>query len=209
MIFFTVKFFSNLLKTIFKYEDVFWCRLTDHSKITNQIGLTCGGFVYGFVWSDVKPSKNQTVLDFVGRCEYIGQTTGEEYVDRKSIMLSKLYSTCTKRIQVHFNALVNGNSNEQGHKLFVEEHGYGKDVLNGEQTLWLMMIPVSKQESYPNGFNKIAWALALEAMLIFIYGLLNGQTPLMNMQVKTKIKKDDTHSLELGATKNAILEFAE
>ena len=35
------------------------------------------------------------------------------------------------------------------------------------------------------------------------------QVLLYLFEVKTKIKKDDTHSLELGATKNAILEFAE
>ena len=121
-------------------------------------------------------------------------------------MLSKLYSTCAKRMQVHFNALVNGNSDESKYKFFKEEYGYGKDVLNGQETLWLMMIPVAKKELYPN-FNKISWAIALEQMLIFIYGILNKQTPLMNMQVRSKIKKDDTYSNKLSSTKNSLLQF--
>ena len=154
MISFNTKFWSLLLKTIFNYEDIFWCRFTDHSNYTNSIGLKHGGFVYGFIWSDTKPSNKQTVLDFPGKCVYIGQTTGEEYVDKKSATLSKLYSTCAKRMQSHFNALVNGNSDESKYKFFKEEYGYGKDVLNGQETLWLMMIPVAKKELYPN-FNKM------------------------------------------------------
>ena len=209
MIFSDVESSKNLLKTKFKYEDVFWCRFTEHSKFTNSIGLKYGGFVYGFVWNKVKPSKNQTVLDFLGRCEYIGETAADEYVDKKSIMTSKLYSACAKRMQVHFNALVNGNSDEPKYKLFKEKYGYGKDILNGEEPLWLMIIPAAKQESYPNGYNIISWAHALEQMLIFDYELLSGQELLMNMQVKTKNKKNDTHSFELGATKNAILQFVE
>ena len=206
MISFNTKFWSLLLKTIFNYEDIFWCRFTDHSNYTNSIGLKHGGFVYGFIWSDTKPSNKQTVLDFPGKCVYIGQTTGEEYVDKKSATLSKLYSTCAKRMQSHFNALVNGNSDEPKYKFFKEEYGYGKDVLNGQETLWLMMIPVAKKELYPN-FNKISWAIALEQMLIFIYGILNKQTPLMNMQVRCKIKKDDTYSNKLSLTKNSLLQF--
>ena len=82
----------------------------------------------------VRQNKIQTVLDFPGKCVYIGQTTGEEYVDKKSATLSKLYSTCAKRMQSHFNALVNGNSDETKYKFFKEEYGYGKDVLNGQET---------------------------------------------------------------------------
>ena len=208
MIDFTARFVNSLLKSLFYFEDVFWCRFTDHSEYTNSYGLSYGGFVYGFVWNKTKPQKTQTLLDFVNsKCVYVGQTTGEEYFDKKNACKSKLYSTCAKRIQNHYTPLMSGKSDEEKYQLFIEEYGFGEQILNGDQTLWLMIVPCPKPELRPEGFNKIAWALALEAMFIFIYGILNGITPLMNRQVKTKLKKDKSCSNEFGQTKNSLLGF--
>jgi hypothetical protein len=203
----TTTFYNHLLKYIFKYKEIHWCRFTEHSKYTNNIGLMYGGFVYAFVWNNVKPSSNQTIFNFPGNCVYIGQTTAEEYCDKKSHRLTKLYSSSAKRMQEHFTALVGGKSKEEKYELFYEKYGYGKNVLDGENTLWLMMIPVMSEKSYFVDLNKRSWALALEAMMIFFYGLFNGSTPFMNRQVIVKDKKTDTFSFELSETKNSILEF--
>ena len=78
--------YANLLleeQQNFPIEKIYWIRLSEHYKISNNIGLNHGGAIYGFVFNETQPSENSLPSDFE-ECVYVGKSGKGFYYDRKN-----------------------------------------------------------------------------------------------------------------------------
>lgn len=175
---------------------VHWIRFTEYYKLADGIGMR--GAVYGFVWSNMKPSPSQYPSDFE-ECVYIGESGGC-YYDKQNGHKGKLRSHLHKRMTSHHKPLTTGIApvnEEKKYKLFTERYGYGDDVLNGTLTgipLWVGFICPPKED--PDHCLK-SWLISREHYEIYQYQRKFGKSPLMNMEVDGKGKDPDSYSSEV------------
>ena len=172
-----------------------WIRFTDYHKLADIVGMR--GAVYGFVWSEMKPSPSECPSDLEG-CVYIGESGGERpfYYDKQSGTKGKVRTHLHKRMTTHHKPLTTGECTERKYELFREKYGYGDDVLNGTLTgisLWVGFIVPPKED--PDHCLK-SWLISREHYEIYQYQRKFGQSPLMNMQVDGKGKDPNSYSSE-------------
>lgn len=167
-------------------EKVYWVKLLEHYKISNSIGLTHGGSVYGFVFSETQPKEYQVPSDFE-ETVYIGKSGKGFYYDRKNgeKKLPRKTSFLNKRI-IHHRDRFNGTAKisleeNRKYQLFEDKYGFGFDVLNGTITgkpLWVGFIPVPI--NLPE-FMSENWLLRYERFELFRYKTKFNKSTLMNL----------------------------
>ena len=155
-------------------EKIHWIRLSEHYKISNNIGLNHGGAIYGFVFNETKPSEYSLPSDFE-ECIYVGKSGKGFYYDRKNGVNKKPKKTSylNKRLIHHrdrFNGTATVSSEEKKkYSLFEDKYGVGIDVMNGTLTgipLWVGLIPIPL--NLPETFRE-NWLLRYERFELFKY----------------------------------------
>ena len=178
---------DRLVKDQEKYmtEKIYWIRITEHYKISNTIGLTHGGAVYGFVFNETQPKENQLFSEFE-ELVYVGESGGR-YYDQKNgeKKLPRDTSLLYKRIIRHrdrFNGTAKVSSNEtEKYQLFGDKYGFGFDVLNGTFTgepLWVGFLPIPI--NYPESNHK-NWVLTYERLELGRHRDTFNKKTLMNL----------------------------
>ena len=183
----------------FPIEKVHWIRLSEHYKISNNIGLNHGGAVYGFVFNETQPSESSLPSDFE-ECVYVGKSGKGFYYDRKNGVNKKpkKASYLNKRLIHHrdrFNGTATVSSEERKkYLLFEEKYGIGFDVMNGTLTgvpLWVGLIPIPM--NLPETFHE-NWLLRYERFELFKYKTKFSRSPLLNLDEDCDRKVSDSFS---------------
>jgi len=194
--------YANLLleeQQNFPIEKIYWIRLSEHYKISNNIGLNHGGAIYGFVFNETQPSENSLPSDFE-ECVYVGKSGKGFYYDRKNGVNKKpkKASYLNKRLIHHrdrFNGTATISSEEKKkYSLFEQRYGFGLDVMNGTLTgipLWVGLIPVPL--NLPETFHE-NWLLRYERFELFKYKKKFGKSPLLNLDEDAIRKVSDSFS---------------
>lgn len=168
-------------------EKVHWIRLIEHYKISNSIGLTHGGAVYGFVFNETQPKDNQLFSEFE-ELVYVGESGGIGfYYDKKNgeKKLPRKTSLLNKRI-IHHRDRFNGTAKvslgeTEKYQLFEDKYGLGFDVLNGTFTgkpLWVGFIPIPI--NLPELFSE-NWLRTYERLELKRYKTKFNKKTLMNL----------------------------
>ena len=182
-------------------EKVYWIRMSEHFKISNDIGMRHGGAVYGFVFNETQPGETNLPSDFK-ECIYIGKSGKQFYFDRKNgpNKLPKICSYLYKRLIHHrdrFNGTATLSLNEsKKYNLYKQKYGFGIDVMNGTLTgvpLWVGLIPVPLQVK--ENFHE-NWLLRYERLELFRYRKQFDENPLMNLDEDFCNKKITSFSSE-------------
>lgn len=180
-------------------EKVHWIKLSEHFKISNNIGINHGGAIYGFVFNETQPSETSVPSDFE-ECIYIGKSGKRFYFDRKNGLNKppKLCSYLYKRL-IHHRDRFNGSASvsldeKTKYGLYEQRYGLGIDVMNGTLTgipLWVGLIPVPLQVE--ENFHE-NWLLRYERLEIFKYRKKFGKSPLMNLDEDHSNKQSESFS---------------
>ena len=168
-------------------EKIYWIRMTEHYKISNTIGLTHGGAVYGFVFNETQPKDNQLFSEFE-ELVYVGESGGIGfYYDKKNgeKKLPRKTSLLNKRI-IHHRDRFNGTAKvslgeTEKYQLFEDKYGLGFDVLNGTFTgkpLWVGFIPIPINLPESNHKN---WVLTYERLELGRHREIFNKKTLMNL----------------------------
>jgi hypothetical protein len=180
-------------------EKIHWIRMSEHYKISNNIGLNHGGAIYGFVFNETQPSQNNLPSDFE-ECIYVGKSGKGFYYDRKNGLNKKpkKSSYLNKRLIHHrdrFNGTATVSSEEsKKYSLFEHKYGFGLDVMNGTLTgvpLWVGLIPVPL--NLPETFHE-NWLLRYERFELFKYKKNFGKSPLLNLDEDISRKVSNSFS---------------
>jgi hypothetical protein len=179
-------------------EKVYWIKVLEHYKISNTIGLTHGGSVYGFVFNETQPKENQLTSDFQ-EVVYIGESIGW-YYDKKNgeKKLPRKTSYLNKRIIHHrdrFNGTAKVSSDEtEKYQLFEDKYGLGFDVLNGTFTgkpLWVGFLPIPI--NFPELMHK-NWVRTYERLELKRYKKKFNKKTLMNLDEDYNNKNEESAS---------------